>query len=31
MAGPLPRIIVGTPVGVEGVARVTVEAEMLMH
>ena len=31
MVCPLPRIAMGTPVGVEGVARVTVEAEMLMH
>ena len=30
-AGPLPCIIVGTPMGVEGVMRVTVVAEMLMH
>ena len=26
-----PRISVGTPMGVEGVARITVEAEMFMH
>ena len=31
MASFLPRITVGTPAGVEGVARVTVEAKMLMH
>ena len=31
MASPLPCIIVGTPVGIEGVARITVETEMLMH
>ena len=30
MAGPLPRIAMGTPVGIEGVARVTVVAETLM-
>jgi len=29
-AGPLPRIVVGTPAGVEGVAHVTVEAEALL-
>ena len=31
MASPLPHIAVGTPAGIEGVARVTVEAETLMH
>ena len=31
MARPLPRIIVGMPVGVEGVVRVMVAAEMLLH
>ena len=30
-ASPLPRIAVGAPAGVEGVMRVTVAAEMLMH
>ena len=31
MACPLPRIVVGTSVGVEGVARVTVAPETLMQ
>ena len=31
MASPLPRITVGTSVGIEGVARVMVATEMLMH
>ena len=31
MASLLPRISTGTPVGVEGVARVAVEAETFMH
>ena len=31
MASHLPLIIVGTPAGIEGVTRVMVEAEMLMH
>ena len=30
-AGPLPRIVVGTSAGVEGVTRVMVAAEALMH
>ena len=30
-AGPLPRIAAGTPVGIEGVARITVAAETLVH
>ena len=31
VASLLPRIAAGTPVGVEGVARVTVEGETFMH
>ena len=31
VASLLPRITVGTPVGIEGVARVTAEAETLMQ
>jgi len=31
MASLLPLIAMGTPTGIEGVARVTVEAETLMH
>ena len=31
MASLLHRITVGMPKGIKGVARVTVEAEMLMH
>ena len=31
VASPLPRIAMGTHAGIEGVARVTVEAEMFMH
>ena len=31
MASLLPLIVVGTPVGIEDVSRVTVEAETLMH
>ena len=31
MASLLPRITSGTPAGIEGVARVTVEAETFMH
>ena len=31
MASLLPRISTGTPVGVEGVTRVTVEAKTFMH
>ena len=31
VASPLPRIATGTPAGIEGVARVTVEAETFMH
>ena len=31
MASLLPRITAGTPTGIEDVARVTVEAETLMH
>ena len=30
-AGPLPRIVAGMPVGVEGVTRVTVATETLMY
>ena len=31
VASLLPCIFVGTPTGIEGVARITVAAEMLMH
>ena len=31
VACPLPHIAVGTSTGVEGVARITVKAEILMH
>ena len=31
MASPLVRISTGTPAGIDGVAGVSVEAEMLMH
>ena len=31
VASPLPRIAVGTPTGIEGVACITVAAETLMH
>ena len=31
MASPLPRIAVGTPTGIEGVTRVMMAAETLMH
>ena len=31
VASLLPRIAMGTPAGIEGVARVTVEAETFMH
>jgi hypothetical protein len=31
MASPLPRIIVGAPTGIEGVACIAMEAEMLMY
>ena len=30
-AGPLPRITMGTPAGIEGVVRVTVAVETLVH
>ena len=30
-ASPLPRITMGTPMGIEGVALVTVAADTLMH
>ena len=30
-AGPLPRVAVGTPAGIECVTRITVVAEMLMY
>ena len=31
VASSLPWITVGTPTGIEGVTRITVEAEMLMY
>ena len=31
VASPLPRIAAGMPAGIEGVARITVAAETLMH
>ena len=31
VASLLPHIVVGTPMGIYGVVRVTVEAETLMH
>ena len=31
MASLLPRTTMGTPMGIEGVTRIMVEAEMFMH